>query len=175
MTQEAITKNAPEISSREEIKRGERKQVPIQELVESLKSVADDVGQITELSGEEKLLVSQFFTSLFKLMQPLTTGMAVSTFLLPQENGNVTKAHIYPTGYLALTFEDGHTELKNLSEEQNRDLMMATVEDIMPKFKSLTSAQKRKIEGRIKFLTTITRELQKISDTFSAVMNHSIE
>jgi hypothetical protein len=175
LTQEAVIKNPPEISSQQEIKRGERKQVSIQELVESLKSVADDVGQISELSGEERLLVSQFLTSLFKLMQPLSTGMAVSTFLLPQENGNVTEAYIYPTGYLALAFEDGHTELKNLSDDQNRDLMMATMEDIMPKFKSLTSAKKRKIEGRIKFLTTVTRELQKISDTFAAVMNPPTE
>ena len=173
MTQEAAIKNLPEISSREDTKRGERKQVPIQELVESLKSVADDVGQITELSGEEKLLVSQFFVSLFKLMQPLTPSIAVSPFLLPQEIGNVTKAYVYPTGYLALTFEDGHTELENLSDDQNRDLMMAAVEDILPKFKSLTSAQKRKIEGRIKFLTIVTKELQKISDTFSTVVNHS--
>jgi hypothetical protein len=175
LTQEAVIKNPPEISSRDEIKRGERKQVPIQELVESLKNVADDVGQIMELSGEEKILVSQFFASLFTLMQPLTTGMAVSPSLLTQENGNVIKAHIYPTGYLALTFEDSHTELKNLSEEHNRDLMMATVEDILPKFKSLTLAQKRKIEGRIKFLSTVTRDLQKISETYSAVMNHPTE
>jgi hypothetical protein len=173
LTQETTVKNLPEISSREETKRGERKQVPIQELVESLKSVADDVGQITELSGEEKLLVSQFFISLYKLMQPLTPSIAVSPFLLPQEIGNITKANIYPTGYLVLTFEDGHTELKNLSDEQNRDLMMAAIEDTLPKFRSLTSAQKRKIESRIKFLATVTKELQKISDTFSTVMNRS--
>ena len=45
-----------------------KKQITIQELVESLKSTADDIGQISELTSEEKILVSQFFVSLFKLM-----------------------------------------------------------------------------------------------------------
>lgn len=168
-------KNASEATAKPETKNSSRKQVTIQELVESLKGVAEDIGQISELTGEERLLVSQFFVSLFKLMQPLTTDMPVSVFALPDNEGSISDAHIYPNGYLALVFEDGHTELRNLSDEENRDLMMATVEDVMPKFKNLTMLQRRKIEGRIKFLSAVTKELQKISDTFSAVMSNSEE
>ena len=147
-----------------------KKQVSVQELVESLKSVADDIGQITELFSEEKLLVAQFFKSLLKLMQPLTSAMSVSLSALPIEPGLVTEAHVDPTGHLALMYRDGHMELKSLDDERNRDLMIAVVEDVMPKFKSLTNAQKRKIENRIKFLTAVTKELQKISETLTAVM-----
>jgi len=144
-------------------------EMPIQELAAALKSMADDVGQISELASEEKLLVTEFFASLLKLMQPLTTAMPVSTSTLPAEAGNIVKAYIDPTGHLALLHEDGHMELKNLSEERNRDIMIMVIKDVMPKFKSLTSMQKRKIEKRITFLSAVTNEIQKISGALAAL------
>lgn len=173
MTQEVAPKPAlVELSVSQEPKQSEKKkQVSIQELVESLKSTADDIGQISELSSEEKILVSQFFISLFKLMQPLAPSIAVSQTALPAQVGDVTQAYIDPTGHLVLHFEDGHVELKNLSEEKNREIMMAVVGDVVPKFKSLTSLQKRKIENRIKLLSNITKEIQKSSEALSAAMS----
>ena len=134
-----------------------------------MKSMAEDVGQISELASEEKLLVTEFFASLLKLMQPLTPSMPVSTTALPAETGNVVKAFIDPTGHIALLHEDGHMELKNLTEERNRDLMILVIKDVMPKFKSLTSLQKRKIEKRIRFLSAVTNEIQKISGALAAL------
>jgi len=144
-------------------------EMSIQELATALKSMADDVGQISELASEEKLLVTEFFTSLLKLMQPLTTSMPVSTAALPAEVGNIVQAHIDPTGHLALLHEDGHMELKDLAEERNRDLMIIVIKDVMPKFKSLTSLQKSKIEKRIKFLSAVTNEIQKISGALTSL------
>ena len=144
-------------------------EISIQELAAALKSMADDVGQISELASEEKLLVTEFFKSLLKLMQPLTTSMPVSTTALPAEAGKIVKAYIDPTGHLALLHEDGHMELENLAEERNRDLMIIVIRDVMPKFKSLTSMQKRKIEKRIKFLSAVTNEIQKISGALAAL------
>jgi hypothetical protein len=141
----------------------------IQELAAAMKSMAEDVGQISELASEEKLLVAEFLTSLLKLMQPLTPSMPVSTSALPAEAGNIVKAYIDPTGHLALLHEDGHMELKNLSEERNRDIMIMIVKDVMPKFKSLTSLQKRKIENRIQFLSAVTNEIQKISGALTTL------
>jgi hypothetical protein len=148
-----------------------RKQVAIQEIVESLKTTADDIGQISELTSEEKILITQFFTSLQKLMQPLAPSIPVNQTALPPELGEVTQAHIDPTGHLALQFEDGHLELKNLNEEKNRDLMITVTADIIPKFKNLTNTQKRKLENRIKFISTITKEIQKSSEALSAAMS----
>lgn len=147
-----------------------KKQVSIQEIIESFKSTADDIGQISELTSEEKILVAQFFSSLLKLMQPLTPSIAVNQLALPPQLGDVTQAYVDPTGHLVLQFEDNHIELRNLSEEKNRDLMTAVISDIMPKFKNLTSQQKRKLENRIKLLSSITKEIQKSSDALSAAM-----
>ena len=92
----------------------EKKSLSIQELIESLKSTADDIGQISELSSEERILVSQFFISFLKLMKPLTTSIAVNQLVLPTQLSDTVQAHIDPTGHLALLFTDGHLELKDL-------------------------------------------------------------
>jgi hypothetical protein len=173
MTQETVTKSGIADLTIPEVKRAEKKNVGIPEIVESLKSAGDDIGQISELTSEEKLLVAQFFSSLLKLMQPLAPSIAISTAVLPLEVGDVSQAHIDPSGHLALTFEDGHLELKDLSAAKNRDLMMAVVGDMVPKFKNLTSAAKRKVENRIKFLSSVTKEMQKNSDALSASLSGS--
>jgi len=49
--------------------------------------------------------------------------------------------------------------------------MMAIVGDVVPKFKTLTSQQKRKLENRIKLLSSITKEIQKSSDALSAALS----
>ena len=171
MTQEATLKEPVQITSSTEIKQPEkRKQLSIQELIESLKSTADDIGQISELSSEEKVLVDQFFVSLFKLMQPIATSIQVTQAALPPQLSDVVQAYVDPTGRLILQFDDGHVELKDLSEAKNRDLLASVVSDIVPKFKTLTSAQKRKLENRIKMLSTVTKEIQKSSDALSAAM-----
>ena len=148
-----------------------RNTVTLQELVDSLRNTADDIGQISELSSEEKILVSQFFSSLLKLMQPLAPSIQVTLEALPAQVGNITQAYMDPTGHLVLQYGDGHIELKNLSEEKNRELMMAVVADVVPKFKTLTANQKRKLENRIKLLSSITKEIQKSSEALAAALS----
>jgi hypothetical protein len=169
MTQETVTKPAIDLPLQES-KRIEKKPMNVQEIVDSLKAAADDIGQISELTSEEKLLVAQFFDSLLKLMKPLASAIPVSTSALPFTIVNAVNAYVDPTGRLALTFEDGHLELKDLSEYKNRDLMIAVVGDVVPKFKGLTSTAKRKVETRIKFISSVTKEIQKSADALSAVM-----
>jgi hypothetical protein len=97
--------------------------------------------------------------------------MVIDQLALPAQLGDVVQAHIDPTGHLILEYADGHIELKDLIDEKNRDLMIAVIEDVMPKFKSLTSQQKRKIESRIKLLSGVTKEIQKSSDALSAALS----
>ena len=104
-------------------------------------------------------------------MQPLAPSIAINRLALPAQVGDVVQAHIDLTGHLMLRFEDDHVELEDLSEDKNRDLMMAVVSDVGPKFKNLTSQQKHKIENRIKLLSSITKELQKSSEALSAALS----
>ena len=153
---------------KEEPKQTKPAQVSLQELLDSLKSLQDDVGQICELTSEEKRVVAVFFESFLKLMQPFAKTMPVSPVALPQEMGNVVQANIDPAGHLVILYEDGHVELRDLREETQRDLLVSVIKDVMPKFKELTSAQRQKVENRIAFLSSVTREMQNISKAFSA-------
>jgi hypothetical protein len=169
LTQETVVKQDPmEFSISHDSKASDKKKtLSVQELIESLKSTADDIGQISELSSEERILVSQFFASFLKLMKPLTPSIAVSQLSLPTQLSDAVQAHVDPTGHLALLFTDGHLELKDLSEEKNRDLMISVISDILPKFKNMTAFQKRKIENRIKMLSSVTKEIQKSAEALS--------
>ena len=162
----SVSQDAVQVSGKDE-KEITLNQTKLQGLIESLRSVQDDIGQIGELSSEEKILVTKFFEALLKLMQPLAATMPISIEVLPAEMGDVVQANIDPTGHLIVLHRNGQVELENLNEEKNRDLMMIVVEDVMPKFKQLTSTQKRKIENRISFLSAVTMELQKISKALS--------
>lgn len=144
-------------------------QISLQEFAETIRSLAEDIGQISEMSSEEKLLVAEFFKSFLKLMQPLASSIPVSIEILPAEIGNIKQAYVDPTGHIALIHEDERMELRNLADEQNRDLMILVIQDVMPKFKILANAQKTKIENRVQFLSTVTKEIQRVSDTMATL------
>jgi len=127
LTQEAITKDEPaEISLPQEFKGADKKKHLnyIQELVESLKSTEDNIGQINELTSEE-MLVTQFFTSLLKLMKPLTHSITASEFALPTKLGIAVQAYADPTGHLVIQYTDGHAKLEDLSEEKKPNLIFS--------------------------------------------------
>ena len=142
-------------------------QMTLEELISSMKSLQDDIGQISELSSEEKRVVDVFFESFLTLMKPLAKTLSVSPDALPAQLGNVAQANIDPKGNLMLLYKDGQVEIKNLGEKSQRELMIRVMTDVMPKFKQLTSARRREIENRMKFLSSVTQEIQKISKAFS--------
>lgn len=169
MTEEMnVSEATAQTPPKEKSKPAKTPQGSLQNLISTLKSLKDDVGQIVELSSEEKALVAAFFAELLKLMQPLAPTMPVSTSALPGEMGEIVQANIDPTGHLMISYQDGQAELKDLSEEENRDLMITVVEDVIPKFKQLTSARKQKIENRVNFLSSVTKELQSLSQGTAA-------
>jgi len=156
--------NTPGVNKQETAK---PPQITLDELIMSLKSLQDDIGQISELTSEEKRVVDVFFESFLKLMQPLAKTLSVSPAALPDDLGNVMQANVDPKGNLMLLFQDGQVEIRNLSEKDERDLMICVMKDTMPKFKQLTSAHRKKIENRMNFLSAVTNEIQKISNAFS--------
>lgn len=121
-----------------ESKSADKAHFNIEEIVDALNGVGDDVEQIAKLTSQEQLLVAQFLEAL-KQMPPLISSVEVSTSMLPIGVGAATQAHLTSTGHLLLTFEDGNHTLIDLSETKNRDLLMATVDDLIPKFKDLAT------------------------------------
>ena len=141
-------------------------QITLEELLESMKSLQDDFGQILELSSEEKRIVDVFFDSFLRLMKPLAKTIAVSPTSLPDEIGNVIQANVDAKGNFMLLYPDGQVEIRNLQEKNERDLMICVLKDAMPKFKQLTTDYRQRIESRMNFLSSVTQEMQKISNSF---------
>jgi hypothetical protein len=171
MTQETNAIQEPvqlQAQPKEKLRPSKTSQLTLQELLDSLKSVQDDIGQICELMSEEKVLVSEFFESFLKLVQPIATTLPVSTSTLPRDMGDVAQALVDPLGNLVLLYQDGYAKIENLREEKHRDLMVAIVKDTTPKIKLLINAHRQKVEERMKFLSSVTKEMQKVSRAFSA-------
>ncbi len=110
----------------------------IEEIMESLGSVGAEVKKIAKLHAKENILVAELLVALETVPQKMFS-IGVSTSELPFREGAFTQAHIDATGQLILTSADGNLIVKDLREARNRDLMMAVVGDIVPKFKDFAS------------------------------------
>ena len=150
---------------------GEPERAPpsMKETIDVLRMVREDVGQICELSSEERKLVEAFSLALLKLMQPLAKTIPVEPSALPEEMGDIESANIVPRGELIVQYPDGRMESIDLSDDANRDLLIDVVRDVIPKFKVLFSGLRAKIETRMGFLASVTRELQNIAEAFSSI------
>ena len=138
-------------------------------VVETLKRLREDVGQISELSSEEGSIVAAFSLAFLKLMEPLTKALPVDAGVLPLELGAVEKANVLPKGDLVVLYRDGRMESLDLTDAENRDLLVTVVSDAIPRFNALIAQRRSKIENRINFLSSVTKELQSIADSLADV------
>lgn len=142
----------------------------LDETLDALRRVREDVGQICELSSEEVKIVEAFAVALLKLMQPLVKTIPVNPSILPRELGDVERANIVPSGKLIVLHNDGQIMSINLSDVANRDLLVVVVRDVLPKFNELVAEHRAKIERRMGFLSSVTKELQNIAEAFSSAI-----
>jgi hypothetical protein len=136
--------------------------------VEFLNEIQENAGQISELAAEEDNLVNRFFSSLLKILKPFTRTLEISASALPQiYNGRVNKAYLYFTGQLVLVYTNGEAEVLNLTEQGNHDILVQITGEILLKLKTVISSYRARTEERVKFLMSITKELQKVAEVFA--------
>jgi len=140
-----------------------------EEVVNALRRLREDVGQVSELSAEEGNIVEAYALAFLKIMQPLTKTIPVDSSILPREMGLVERANVIPQSELVILFKDGRMESFDLTAVENRDLLIVVIGNAMPRFNDLIAKQRNKIENRIEFLSDITRELQTIADSLAVV------
>jgi hypothetical protein len=140
-----------------------------EEVVNALRRLREDVGQVSELCAEEGNIVEAYALAFLKIMQPLTKTIPVDSSILPREMGLVERANVIPQSELVVLFNDGRMESFDLTAVENRDLLVAVVGNAMPRFNDLIAQQRSKIEKRIAFLSDVTRELQTIADSLAVV------
>ena len=115
----------------------ERKQLSFEEVTDCLKVVREDIGQINKLATEEMFLVEQLIVLLQNFVPSTKSSIEVSPSALPIEVGKVKQAEIKSSGHLKIVYANGRQRLLDLSEIENRDVLIAVIEDILPKFREL--------------------------------------
>ncbi len=164
-----IEENVPEASISEEAPKPKVSPASPEDVIATLKELREDVGQIYEISSEEENIVIAFSLAFLKLMESLTRSLPVDVEILQGQLRNAERANILPKGELVVLFRDGRMESVDLIKPENRDLLVDVVSDVMPKFNDLIGERRGRIEKRISFLADVTKELQNIADSVTAV------
>ncbi|MBC8498759.1 hypothetical protein ISS40_04185 [Candidatus Bathyarchaeota archaeon] len=115
-------------------------------LVDYMTSAAEAVSHIKGAKEEVKLIVSLLAdegTVVEGLVKSLTTsGLPVNRIPLepsamPDELGEVEEAHLTSEGSLIVSLLDGQVDSFDLSQEENRGLLVSAMVDIVPKLHSV--------------------------------------
>ena len=136
------------------------------DIIEAIRKLKEDVGQLSELSSEENLVVDAFSKAFMEVMSPLAKALPVDVNVLPEELGIVERANIIPQGKLVLLHADGRMASIDLTSSDNRDLLVQVIGNVMPRFNSFIAERRQNVEKRLSFLSNVTKELQSIANAF---------
>jgi hypothetical protein len=146
----------------------EKHELGEKEALDSLREMQENVGQMSELAKEEENLVKEFFNSLHLILKPFSKTLEISVLSLPENYiGRVNKAYMYLTGQLVLVYVNGEVEILNLADQENLNILIGITGEIMTKLKLMMDSHRVETEKRVKFLMSVTKELQKVAKIFS--------
>jgi len=143
----------------------ETKKKRLEDTLKSLEDIREEIGQMSELTSEESMLVTEFLKTLIKVMQFLPQKLPVSPSVLPEEWGEVNQASLDLTGQLLVLYPDKKMESINLTEQRYRELLIKIAYDVVPTLKKLIASHCKKIEARFKLMSSVTKELQRTAKT----------
>jgi len=138
-----------------------------EDIIAAIRKLKEDVGQLSELSSEENLVVDAFSKAFMEVMSPLAKALPVDIRVLPKELGIIKRANIIPEGELVLLHEDGSMTSIDLTSSDKRDLLVQIIGNVMPRFNSFIAERRQNVEKRLSFLTNVTKELQSIANAFA--------
>ena len=130
-------------------KGADEKRFSVEQIVKSLEGVGADMAQIVKLNSNENSLMSEFL-SVLKDVPERMFSVAISPSALPIRMGKFTQARIDSKGHLILTSEDGLLEVIDLTKERNRELMIAVVGEIVPRFEDFVRQLEQEKLQRLK-------------------------
>jgi hypothetical protein len=136
MTQEMQSAAYPAASITPKLK-GAKKQLSLEDIADLFQALGTDISDIGKLTAQERGAANTFLSTLKELLAPLLSPVEISLHVLPIEMGLASQIRIHPSGHLAVTFTDGHSELLDLSEMRYREVMMAVIDDVVPKLDGL--------------------------------------
>ena len=137
----------------------------VEEILESMRRLKEDLAYINEISAEEEAIVEAFFVDFLRVMTTLRGALEVDVSILPPELGDSERASVTPKGGLVVLHRDGNMESVDLTAQGNRDLFVTVIFNVLPKIVVLSAEIREKIENRLKYLSKVTKELQKMASS----------
>jgi hypothetical protein len=108
----------------------------VDEIVSSLSGLQGDLSHLSDLKSEEDQVVDDLFRVLMKLTR-LLQWAPVETSTLPVKLGEVESAHVTPEGSLIYYHDGGEIGSLDLSQYDNRDVLVDVVRDLAPKLREI--------------------------------------
>lgn len=130
---------------------------PIEEVVSALKGVQEDVNRISALLTDEGAVVRMTLDALRELEKPLN-WVSLDPGVFVTEPGDVEKARVTPKGEIIVSHVDGEIVLMDLSDVENRDLLVKAIEDIIPKIKKVIEEPPKIEEPTVEVLEPVVQE-----------------
>jgi len=137
----------------------------VEEILESMRRLKEDLSYINEISAEEGAIVEAFFVDFLRVMTALRGALEVDVSILPLELGDSERASVTPRGGLVVLRRDGNMESIDLTKPGNKDLFVTVIDNVLPKIVVLSAQIRDKIENRLKYLSRVTEELQKMASS----------
>jgi hypothetical protein len=108
----------------------------VDEILSGLSELRGDITHLSELKSEEDKAVEDLFQALMTLTQ-LLQWATVETSVLSVELGEVVRAKVTPEGKLIYCRIDGEIGTLDLSDYDNRDVLVEVVRDLAPKLREI--------------------------------------
>jgi len=108
----------------------------VDEILSGLSELRGDITHLSDLKSEEDKAVEDLFQALMKLTQ-LLQWAKVETSVLLVELGEVESAKVTPEGKLIYCRIDGEIGTLDLSDYDNRDVLVEVVRDLAPKLREI--------------------------------------
>lgn len=145
----------------------ENQKIGKEDAMEFLNEIQENAGQISELKMEEENIVNEYLSCLLTIIKPFSKTLEISVNSLPEKyNQRISRAYLHITGQMALVYKNGEVEILNLANQENHKLLVDITGEIMLKLRSVINSYKSETENRVKFLISVTKELQKVAKVF---------
>jgi hypothetical protein len=138
-------------------------------ILESLRRLRDDTIHVNELKDEEDRIVDALLEAFLEVMSNIPGGLPVNPELLHGEANDVDRLSVSSSGELLILYLDGEMDAFELSDPENRDLLVEVINDVFPKVRHQIVEMRGRLEKRIVYLSTVTEELRGMAASMAEV------
>jgi len=138
-------------------------------ILESLRKLRDDTIQVNELRDEEDRIVEALLEAFLEVMLSIPGGLPVNPELLHGEASDVDRLSVSSSGELLILYLNGEMDAVELSDPENRDLLVEVINDVFPKVRNQIVEMRGRLEKRIVYLSTVTEELQSMAASMADI------